>query len=72
MALRDLEFEVAAVELARLAAEASADGDSEISLDVCVADAAADHRDGADAVEFVAQGLPFLPLEEFGERHGFA
>ena len=30
------------------------------------------HGDGADAIEFVAQGLPFLPLEEFGERHGFA
>ena len=23
-----------------------------------------------DAVEFVAQRLPFLPGEEFGERHG--
>src|SRR5208337_1475428 len=30
---------------------------------------AAGHGGGFDAIEFVAQFLPFLPFEEFGERH---
>ena len=67
-----LDLEIAAEELTRLTAEARSKGESEIPLDLCVPDAAAGHRHGADAIEFVAQGLPFLPLEEFGERHGFA
>ena len=29
----------------------------------------AGHGGGFDAIEFVAQFLPFLPFEEFGERH---
>lgn len=33
---------------------------------------AAGHRDGAQTVELMAQLLPFLPGEEFGQRHGFA
>src|SRR5271157_2893192 len=32
-------------------------------------DRAAGHGDGLDAIEFVAQFLPVLPFEEFGERH---
>src|SRR5271166_1120893 len=72
VALRDLKFEVAAVEAARLAAKSSTHGDREVSLDVCVTGCSTRHGDGADAVEFVAHGLPFLPFEEFGEGHGFA
>src|SRR5271170_4015583 len=30
---------------------------------------AAGHGGGFDAIEFVAQFLPVLPFEEFGERH---
>jgi hypothetical protein len=30
---------------------------------------AAGHGEGFDAIEFVAQFLPLLPFEEFGERH---
>ena len=72
MVLFGLDCEIAAEELARLTAETGGKSESEIALDLSVSDAAASHRDGAGAVEFVAHGLPFLPLEEFGERHGFA
>jgi hypothetical protein len=72
VAFRDLKFEIASVELARLSAEAACQGKSQISLDGRVTECAAGHGDGADAVEFVAQGLPFLPFEELGERHRFA
>ena len=60
------------MEATSLATETPAKGGCEISLDGRVAIRPARHGDGADAIEFVAQGLPFLPLEEFGERHGFA
>ena len=72
MVLFGLDLEIAAEELTWLTAEPDTKGDSEIPLDLSVPDAAADHRHGADAIEFVAQGLPFLPLEEFGERDGLA
>ena len=72
MALRDLKLEVAPVEATSLASETPAKGGREISLDGRVAICPAGHGDGADSVEFVAYGLPFLPFEEFGERHGIA
>ena len=72
MALRDLKFEVASKELTWVAAEAGGQGEREIALNLGVTGCSAGHGDGADAVEFVAQGLPFLPLEELGERNGFA
>ena len=71
VAIRDLKFEVAAEELAGRAKEAARQGEGEISLDDGVAKCPAGHGDGSDAVKFVAQGLPFLPFEEFGKRHGF-
>ena len=70
--LRDLKFEVAAIEAARTPSEARPERSGQVGLNVSVPGRSACHGDGADAVEFVAQGLPFLPLEEFGERHGFA
>jgi len=33
---------------------------------------AAGHAYRTGAVEFIANGLPFLPREEFGKRHGLA
>src|SRR5271166_366966 len=72
VALRNLKFEVAPVEATSLAPETPAKGGREISLDGRVAIRPAGYGDGADSVEFVTQGLPFLPFEEFGERHGSA
>jgi len=70
--VRGLNLEAAAQELAGLAAKAAGQGEGEIALDPGVGERPAGHGGGADAVELVAQGLPFLALEEFGERHGFA
>ena len=72
LTVRNLKLEVASIEATRLASEARAERRGEVGLDVCVTGRPADHRHGADAIEFVAQRLPLLPLEEFGERHGFA
>ena len=72
VALSNLKFEVAAKKLARAAPEAARQGKSQVALDTRVSHAAAGHRNRADAVEFVAQRLPFLPFEELGERHGLA
>jgi len=69
VAFRDLEFEIAAVEAARTAAKARPEGVGQIGLNVGVPDGSAGHCDGTDTVEFIAQGLPFLPIEEFGEHH---
>jgi hypothetical protein len=64
-----LDLEVAAVEPAGSAAQATADHDGEIGLDGRVGARAAGHRDGTNAVEL---GLPLLPGEEFGQRHRIA
>jgi hypothetical protein len=66
-----LKLEVAAEELGRRAAETAGQGEGEVPLNRCVCERPTGHRDGTDPVEFVAQGLPILPFEEFSERHGF-
>src|SRR5208337_4468516 len=64
-----LDLEVAAEELTGFAAQAVSDPHREVALDSGMAEAAAGHGGGFDAIEFVAQFLPFLPFKEFGERH---
>jgi hypothetical protein len=65
------DLEVASVKPAQLASEAVSQRGRDIRLNVGVGARAARHRDRSDAVEFVAQGLPFLPCKEFSEGHGF-
>ena len=67
-----LDLEIAAIEAAWLASQACPERRGEVSLDVRVGPRSAGHRDRGDAVEFIAQRLPFLPFEELGERHGLA
>ena len=66
-----LDLEVAAEELTGSAAQTVSDRHREVALDSGMAEAAAGHGGGFDAIEFVAQFLPFLPFKEFGERHRF-
>ena len=70
--LSDQNFEVASMKFARLAAQAASDRDREVALDIGVGRRSSGHGGGFDAIEFVAQFLPLLPFEEFGERHGLA
>jgi hypothetical protein len=66
---RRLDLEVAAEELAGLSAQPASERQRKIALDGGMGEASARHRDRSGSVEFVAQVLPFFPLEEFGERH---
>ena len=66
---RDLNLEIATVEFAGFATQSANERDGEIGLKGRVTGCAAGHGDGASPVEFVALLLPFLPSEEFGERH---
>src|ERR1700677_3169671 len=66
---RGLDLEVAAEELAWLSAQPASERQRKIALNGGVGEASASHCDGLGAVEFVAQFLPLLPCEEFGERH---
>ncbi len=72
MSVSDLNLEVAAKELAGFAAKAPADGYRKVSLNCCVGKRPTGPRNGCDPVELVAQRLPLLPREEFGERHRLA
>jgi len=72
MAVRGLDLQMASVEIAGSAAKTAADRDREIGLNLRVRGCPAGHRHRSDAIEFVSQGLPFLPAEEFGERHALA
>src|ERR1700685_3649002 len=66
---RGLDLEVAAEELAWLSAQPASERQRKIALNGGMGEASASHCDGFGAVEFVAQFLPLLPCEEFGERH---
>ena len=70
VALSDLELEVAAIITAWLPSQARPERSGHIRLNVGMPSRSAGHGDGTDAIELVAQRLPFLPFEELGERHG--
>jgi hypothetical protein len=69
MAVRGLDLQMASMEVAGFAAKTTADRDREIGLYLRVRSCPAGHRHRSDAIEFESQRLPFLPAEEFGERH---
>src|ERR1700677_970207 len=69
MVVGDLDLEIAPIKLTGLTSQPAAKSYGEIPLDYRMASGAAGHRDGLEAIEFVAQFLPLLPWEEFGERH---
>ncbi len=59
------DLEVTAVVFARFAAQPSAERGGYIGLDIGVSGRSAGHGDRLEAVEFIAQRLLFLPIEEF-------
>ena len=68
----DADLEIASVKAAGLAPKPSHKSDCQVSLNCGMTSRAAGHGHRFDAIEFVAQFLPLLPFEEFGERHGLA
>jgi hypothetical protein len=68
----NLNFQVASYETTNLPAQPAADRNRQVTLHVSVIGTAAGHCDRPEAVEFITQGLRFLPIEELQERHGFA
>src|SRR5208337_4695316 len=67
----DQNFEVAAIKFTRHAAHTVSKRSDEVGLNIGVGRRSACHGGGFNTIEFVAQFLPLLPFEEFGERHRF-